>query len=270
MSTPRDVVARAAVELASVLPQPVMHAVADAVTGCDPADWGAARSGILRGVPNAPHRRLVAEFLGRWHSTADPPSPVVVAASLVTAAQSESAHRQSESAELVWTGPAVVPVPMRRTERAILEVIGSAERRLLIVSYAVYHISHIRDALIEAADRGVDITLVLESPDRLEGENAYDTLRAFGDAVASRCSVFVWPSEQRERDPNGRTGILHVKAVVADGSRLFVSSANLTEYAFTVNMELGVLLKGERLASDVERHFDWLIENGVLERVGGD
>ena len=270
MSTPQGVVARAAVELASVLPRPVLHSVADAISGCDPADWGAARSAILRGVPNAPHRRLVADFLDRWHSTADPPSPAVVAASLVTAAESEAAHRRSESTELVWTGPAVAPVPMRRTERAILEVIGSAERRILIVSYAVYHISHIRDALIQAAERGVEITLVLESPDRLDGENTYDTLRAFGDAVAERCSVFIWPSEHRESDQNGKTGILHVKAVVADGRRLFVSSANLTEYAFTVNMELGVLMKGERLAHDVERHFGWLIENGILEKIGGD
>ncbi len=263
-------VSRAAVELALVLPRSVLLGVARAIAACEAPNWRTARSGILGSVGNPPHRRLVASFLDCWHSTEDPPSPAVVAASLVTAAEAEELRRRSGSAELVWTGPAVEPVPMRRTEQAILEVIASAKQRLLVVSYAVYDIPNIRDALIEAADRGVSIRVVLETPDRLEGENTYNTLRAFGDAVANRCNVFVWPSEQRERDPNGHGGILHVKAVVADGSGLFLSSANLTKYAFTVNMELGVLLKGEQLAGDVEKHFDWLIDNGVLEKVGGD
>lgn len=262
-------IAKAAVQLASLLPEAVVHGIAGAIEACDPSEWEATRRGILSGVPNPSHRRLVADFLDCWHFDVDRCPTSAVAASLIASAEAEAAHREAESVELVWTGPDVAAVPMRRTEQVVLEVIASAQERLLIVSYAVYHIPHIRDALIEAADRGVAITLTLESPDRTDAEDAYDTLKAFGEAVASRCAVFVWPSEKRERDPRGKPGILHVKAVVADGRRLFVSSANLTEYAFTVNMELGVLLRGERWARDVQRHFDWLIERGVLERVGG-
>ena len=269
MSTPEADITTAAVELAAALPRSVLHSLATVIADCDATDWRACRSRILQGVPNPNHRTLITDFLDYWRSSDEPLAPDAVAASLVTAAESAAFHRESESVQLVWTGPSVEPVPMRKTEQAILEVIVSAERRLLIVSYAVYHIPNIRHALIEAADRGVEITVVLEAPNRLEGENTYNTLRAFGEAVARRCSVFVWPPEQRQTDPRGKVGSLHVKAVVADGRRLFVSSANLTEYAFTVNMELGVLLTGERLASDVEKHFNWLIETGALEEVGG-
>ena len=38
---------------------------------------------------------------------------------------------------------------------------------------------------------------------------------------------------------SGKLGILHVKCVVGDGRWLFLSSANLTKYAFSLNMELG-------------------------------
>ena len=48
---------------------------------------------------------------------------------------------------------------------------------------------------------------------------------------------------------------------------LFVSSANLTEYALTLNMELGVLVRGGSLPPRVADHFTRLIERGVLERV---
>ncbi len=45
---------------------------------------------------------------------------------------------------------------------------------------------------------------------------------------------------------------------------LLLSSANLTEHAFTTNMELGVLITGGRLPGDVERQFDRLIQRRVL------
>jgi len=35
-----------------------------------------------------------------------------------------------------------------------------------------------------------------------------------------------------------------MKCAVADGEWLFLSSANLTQQAFTINMELGMLVRG--------------------------
>ncbi len=45
---------------------------------------------------------------------------------------------------------------------------------------------------------------------------------------------------------------------------LFVSSANLTEYAMNLNMELGVLIQGGRLPGSVARRFERMIEDKVL------
>jgi hypothetical protein len=50
---------------------------------------------------------------------------------------------------------------------------------------------------------------------------------------------------------------------------LFLSSANLTEYAFTINMELGALFTEASLPRQVEKHFEGLISNGTLERLDG-
>ena len=67
--------------------------------------------------------------------------------------------------------------------------------------------------------------------------------------------------------PAASSGILHVKCVVADGRWLFLSSANLTDYAFTINMELGLLITGGDLPNRIERHFDRLIDLGTLAKL---
>ena len=120
---------------------------------------------------------------------------------------------------------------------------------------------------LDAARRNVHITLIIETPDRLAGENAYNTLHALGADVANHCQVYYWPQTMRPADAQGRTGIFHPKCAVADDRWLFLSSANLTEYAFTVNQELGVLITGGRLPAQVNEHFQALIRSGVLQKV---
>ena len=185
---------------------------------------------------------------------------------MLTASEADRNHRKGQSVELVWTGPEVSVVPLRRTEQVVLQVIDSACERLLVVSYAVFNIPRICEALIRAADRGVAITIVVESPDRTEGQKAYSTLAALGPTVASRCGVFVWPIGGRFRTGSGKPGLLHVKCAVADGKRLFLSSANLTEYAFSINMELGVLITDGISPGEVEAHFGKMIESGQLAK----
>jgi phosphatidylserine/phosphatidylglycerophosphate/cardiolipin synthase-like enzyme len=155
-------------------------------------------------------------------------------------------------------------VPLRRTEQVVLQVINSACRRLLMVSYAVFNVPRICEALVRAVDRGVAINVVVESPDRIEGRKAYSTLAALGPAVAGCCGVYLWPIEERCHGDAGKPGLLHVKCAVADGRWMFLSSANLTEYAFSINMELGVLITGGITPGQVEAHFGKMIESGTL------
>jgi phosphatidylserine/phosphatidylglycerophosphate/cardiolipin synthase-like enzyme len=47
----------------------------------------------------------------------------------------------------------------------------------------------------------------------------------------------------------------------------FVSSANFTEAAQARNLEVGVLLRVPALAEQLSRHFQALMETGVLQRL---
>ena len=77
-------------------------------------------------------------------------------------------------------------------------------------------------------------------------------------------AVYVWPLAHRPLDDKGRHGSLHAKCAVADDAVLFVSSANLTAYALSLNMELGVLITGGDAPAQVEAHFGQMIESGIL------
>ena len=257
----------AATRLAGRLPHSVMISVATAITQHAGLDRAAARQAILQTLATPDFRDSTAEFLDHWNTHAASVGNEAATVALVTAAKSEHDHRYEEVVEIVWTGPEPAETRFRQTEQVILEVINSAKKRLTVVSYAVYRIPRIREALIAAAVRGVHIRLIVETPNRIEGQGEYDCLLALGDNVASACSVYYWPQENRPKDDNGKIGILHVKCAVADGHRMFLSSANFTEYAFTINMELGLLVTGGKLPADVERHFERLLTDGVLVEV---
>ena len=267
MGDEQRVIAEEACRLVRLLPSSVIEAIADRLGQCLHDDWESLPRRVAQTVRGPHHRALVTTFLDRWRSAAPSVHPEAVALVLLTASMNETGHREGQSVELVWTGPEVGSGPLRRTEQAILQVIDSAERHILVVSYAVYNIPRIGEALVRAAGRGVCLTVVIEAPDPLAGKRSYDTLAALGPEVAARSSVYLWPHDRRPKDPSGRSGLLHVKCAASDERWLFLSSANLTEYAFTLNMELGLLVTGGELPAQVESHFERLIEAGVLGRV---
>jgi phosphatidylserine/phosphatidylglycerophosphate/cardiolipin synthase-like enzyme len=262
MDAAHMLIAEAATRLASEMPAAYIEALACALQSGPPS-----KAQAVKGIPHLHFRSVAGEFIDVWQGRAAGVTPEALALALRTASHAEKVHREGQSVELVWTGPGSEAHPFRRTEQAILQVLDSARHRITLVSYAVYRIPNICEALVRAARRGVQINVIVETPDKLEGENEYSTLRALGDDVAACSAVYYWPKERRGQDDKGKVAILHVKCAVADGRWLFLSSANLTEYAFTINMELGALITGGNLPGKVQEHFDRLIGVGTLARV---
>ena len=262
--TPERYIVESAHVLARDLPNGVVESVAEAILTCS---VGSLRAEISRRVAHHHHRDLAIAFVDRWRNEYHELDGRTVAVALQSAALSEQSHRDAQSVELVWTGPETEQTPFRRTEQAILQVLDSATSRITLVSFAVYRIPNVCNALVRAAKRGVRLTVIVETPDKIAGEGEYSTIRALGPEVAACSTVYFWPKENRPVGDNNKVGILHVKCAVADGEWLFLSSANLTQQAFTVNMELGLLVTGGKLPSQVERHFERLVSAGTLIRV---
>ena len=114
----------------------------------------------------------------------------------------------------------------------------------------------------------MDVVCVFESSEASAGKVSFSPHKHLGLLKAVR--TFVWPLAKRQKGPLGQYGSLHAKCAVVDSNLLFLSSANLTEFAFNLNMELGVLIKGGNPPRAVETHFHSLIATGHLERIYGE
>lgn len=261
---PDRFIAESAHSLASSLPTITAEAVSAAILT---SSEGSLRSEISRRIAHHQHRDMALAFVEQWKRYASEVDRRTVGVALQTAALSERAHRESESVELVWTGPVTEATPFRRTEQAILQVLDAAKTSITLVSFAVYRIPNVGSALVRAAKRGVRLTVIVETPDKIEGEGEYSTIRALGHEVSSCSTVYYWPKEKRPVSENNKPGILHVKCAVADGEWMFLSSANLTQQAFTINMELGILVRGGMMPRRVERQFEQLILADQLRQV---
>lgn len=259
--TSERVIVDIAFSLACSLPCNTIETVAEAILA---TPEHAMRLEIAKRVPHHHHRDLALAFVDRWKQEAFDVDCRTVAVALQAASRSIQSHRDSQSVELVWTGPDATTIPFRRTEQAILQVLDAAKHRITLVSFAVYSIPNVAKSLVLAAKRGIQLTVIVETPDKLGGQNEYNTIRALGNDVANCSTVYYWPKENRPLSDASKPGILHVKCAVADGEWLFLSSANLTQQAFTINMELGMLVRGGTMPGNVEKQFQQLIENGHL------
>ena len=76
---------------------------------------------------------------------------------------------------------------------------------------------------------------------------------------------YVWPLGKRTGDHEGRLGSLRVKCTLVDRQQLYPTSANLTDFAVSLNMELGLPFRAD--AAGVARPGAQLVDwRGLLSR----
>lgn len=171
--------------------------------------------------------------------------------------------------EMLWSGPPPAGhLSARRIDQALYDLIASAKQDILIVTFAAAKVQRLATELLKAAERGVRIRLVLEFAEESEGQLTFDALKAFPLDLVAVSEVFYWPVENRERNKAGKPGKLHAKLAVIDDVVL-VSSANLTDDAFTRNLELGAMIIDPDVVALARGHLDGLIHNSTLIRIKG-
>ena len=118
---------------------------------------------------------------------------------------------------------------------------------------------------LNSARRSVAIVFVVESVKA--GNMTLDAISSLGSRLADAATIYVWPENIRDEDPDGHTGAMHVKCAVADDDVAFISSANLTEHALSISMELGLLVRGDLLPQEIREHFQRLADEKTLVRI---
>lgn len=265
----RSVILERVAEICHRLPPDTVESICERLERLGSSTDRTGVSAELAGISEPSLRAELGDVSSKWLE-ANPGSTLREFAALLRGASAaDRATRARQDLELVWTGPSPHNSAFRRTEQALIEVIEAARDELWIVSFASYKVPAISSALLAAALRGVTIRLVLESKEESDGKLTFSALQGLGRALAEKASVYVWPQGRRPADESGGQGALHAKCAVADGEILFVSSANLTEYAMKLNMEMGVLVRGSALPRRTTDHLNWLVESGTLQPTSG-
>lgn len=187
-------------------------------------------------------------------------APEVFAAYVRGAAFGHRHHERSMKVESVWSGPVSHGVPVRQTAVVLHELIDSARHDLLLVTYAAHQYPRLIDGLLRARDRGVRVSIVVETLTGAGAALSVEPARAFGEIPGAE--LWQWPVGKREKNAK-----LHAKIVVADRSSMLLSSANLTGFGATHNIEAGVLITGGSAPKRATEHIEELMRSGLLSRL---
>ncbi|MCU0718941.1 MAG: phosphatidylserine/phosphatidylglycerophosphate/cardiolipin synthase family protein [Pirellula sp.] len=130
--------------------------------------------------------------------------------------------------------------PEAISSRIIAEIKSAKHNIAISTPYFVVPI-YLRNALIEASKRGVQVTLLtnsLESTDQVVVHAAYTNIRR--SLIRNGIEIY----EQRGENP------LHAKLIVIDGSKTIVGSHNLDMLSMKRNSEVGLLINNVAFAEE--------------------
>ena len=187
-------------------------------------------------------------------------TPAELSALFRAASATASLAAGASSVEWVWTGPATGLVPIRHTAQVLTGLIDEAGERLFLVSFVAYNVHVVIGALQRATERGVRVSLLLESSKEQGGNVTVDSPSML-KLKLPRARFYEWDKAASGVPP---TASVHAKCAVADGSIAFVTSANLSDAAMERNIELGILLRGGVVPRQLDMHLEALITTRQL------
>jgi len=208
----------------------------------------------------------LANALREVQNTWDPKYPLSLVGLAIKAAALtiEKKRERTSPTQVVWTGPQSASSGFRATEEVVKEIVESSKKELLVVGYWIFGgyeesgiVRKIFNAVSNAAKRGVNVTLVLDSSSKDQNDNFCQIQEMWPFDVAIP-EIYTWDVSERESPQK-----LHAKILATDLKDGLVTSANLTHSAFELNMEMGVRISGEPVRQ-ITNHFKLLIREGIL------
>jgi len=227
-----------------------------------PASARALEAALIDARPGVALGGVAGRLIVAWQTAVPPLSGAAVALALESAGQvaMRAAARRSD---LVISGPVSDSEAIRLTGSVISELIHDCRESLLIVSFAAFGVTEVVQELARAERRGVRIDLVLETTAEEGGalRGPVGAAAAF-QAIRRDATFWTWPAARRPAIGASRAA-LHAKLVAADQRVALLGSANLTDKALALNLELGVIIRDPEVVRRMVHHFRSLMRPGI-------
>lgn len=181
-----------------------------------------------------------------------------------------------DAVQFVTTGPEAGGIANRDTSAVVRDLFSTANESVMVVGYAIYQGQRVFQSLAERMCEvpSLKVRLFLDIQRPKTDTTAPDALAA---RFIQRFKTSQWPTDKpmplvyyypRSLDLDAeKHSCLHAKCVVIDGKTVFISSANFTEAAQERNIEVGVLIESETLAHRITKHFNTLLDTGLLSQL---
>lgn len=174
---------------------------------------------------------------------------------VIAAVLAERRHSTEPEPELVWTGPETKVSSARDTSVVLRELFAKARKSVLIAGFRFDHGKTLLEPL-HAVMRDHAVTCSIFA-DRSEAKAFIGREWPFGPPFPE---IYVDGRDEQFSS-------VHAKCVAIDDREIFVTSANFTDRGQRRNVEVGVLLSGQRLADRLARQWQSLVESGVFVRL---
>lgn len=153
-------------------------------------------------------------------------------------------------AHVVFASPAGSPSMMKVLHYA---AIATAAQRLLIQNPYFLPDPDARDALTDAAKRGVDVRIMIPSADVTDSPIVqHASHHHYGTLLEGGVRIFEYQ----------RT-LLHQKVLVIDGKWASIGSSNFDDRSFEINQEVSLVVYDQGIAAELERIFDRDLEESI-------
>jgi HKD family nuclease len=180
------------------------------------------------------------------------PESILIALDLLREIKNQK-YNILQNTSLSWTSPVLFHKKADTTKNTIIEMINSSKKSITFVGYYIMpDTEEIFDALIDAANRGIQIRLLFD-----KARKFIKTIKKIWQNRAPFPLVYTYKSKEEKSS-------LHAKVLIIDSEQLLITSANLTGRAITRNVEIGIKHIGKS-AKDAEELVDSLVENKFLE-----
>jgi phosphatidylserine/phosphatidylglycerophosphate/cardiolipin synthase-like enzyme len=220
---------------------------------------------ILNQFPQVYVRQELIDFFDIWQKDFPTVFCPTVGFAIKTLLVDHSIQQEKNGEiKLIWTGPKTEHFTIRRTDQALLDIVKKAQNEIWLVSFAVYRIPELTVEIEKAIERGVEVCFLLETPESSNNVISYNPQQNFSTLIAEKAKFFIWPYEKRAVSDRGRRGVLHAKICISDQKYLLLSSANLTQHAMEINIEMGVYVERGELPREVSLHFRELFRQGEI------
>ena len=146
----------------------------------------------------------------------------------------------------------------REIEQAYLSAIHNARSEILIANAYFLPGTRIRQALVDAARRGVRVTLVLQ------GRVEYALLRYASHALYGQLLAAGVEIQEHYR------GFLHAKVAVMDTRWATVGSSNIDPFSLLMSREANIVVRNPAFAEALRRDIIDIIATGARRLVPGD